>query len=182
MGLSTVYGIVKQHGGAIWVYSEPDHGTIFKIFFPITQTKEILDKKRVETELLPAAGETIMVVEDEEKLRMFICSALTKSGYMVLSAGSPLEAQAIEKQHKGLIHLMLTDVVMPEMNGKVLSEIFAPSRPEMKVLFMSGYTENVIAERGVLKEGINFIQKPFAINELRSKLGAILSREDEIFS
>ncbi len=176
LGLSTVYGIVKQHGGTIWVYSEPGQGTIFKIYFPVSLTRETIRRKHVEAEPLPAGGQTILVVEDEEKIRLFICTALRKSGYFVLSAGSPVEAQSIEKQHKGIIHLMLTDVVMPGMNGKALHEILAPNRPQMKVLYMSGYTENVIAERGVLKEGINFIQKPFSIKELGLKLGSILAQ------
>lgn len=179
LGLSTVYGIIKQHGGTIWVYSEPGQGTVFKIYFPVSGTKEPVGKKKSEADPLPPGGETILVVEDEERIRLLICSALTRLGYSVLLSGSPPEAQAIEKNHKGVIHLMLTDVVMPGMNGKILFETITHARPEMKVLFMSGYTENVIAERGVLKEGVNFIQKPFSIKELALKLGSILSQKDE---
>ena len=179
LGLSTVYGIVRQHQGTIWVYSEPGHGTVFKIYFPVSRTSEATGGKKVEAEPLPARGETILVVEDEERIRKVVCTALTRLGYFVLPSGSPAEAREIEKQHQGIIHLMLTDVVMPGMNGKELYKILRPSRPEMKVLFMSGYTENVIAERGVLKEGINFIQKPFSIKELALKLGSVLSQKTE---
>jgi len=178
LGLSTVYGIVRQHGGSIWVYSEPLQGTVFKIYFPVSGTKETAGKKKPEATPWPPHGETILVVEDEETIRQLICSALARLGYAVLSSGTPLEAQAVEKSHKGVIHLMLTDVVMPGMNGKMLFETITHARPEMKVLFMSGYTENVIAERGVLKEGVNFIQKPFSIKELALKLGSILSQKD----
>lgn len=171
-----MYGIVKQHGGTIWVYSEPGQGTIFKIYFPLSWTGETRRSERVEAKLPPVGGETILVVEDEEKLRLFVCRALTGLGYQVLSAGSPAEARTIEQKYDGAIHLMLTDVVMPGMNGKVLYELLAPARPAMKVLFMSGYTENVIAERGVWKEGIKFIQKPFSIKELAAKLASILSQ------
>nr|NJM01601.1 PAS domain S-box protein [Desulfobacula sp.] len=179
LGLSTVYGIVRQHQGTIWVYSEPSHGTIFKIYFPVSRMGETTGKKRVEAEPAPAGGETILVVEDERKIRMVVCTALTRLGYSVLPSGSPAEAREIEKQHQGIIHLMLTDVVMPGMNGKELYEALRPSRPAMRALFMSGYTENVIAERGILKEGINFIQKPFSIKELALKMGSVLSQKNE---
>lgn len=177
LGLATVYGIVKQHGGTIWVYSEPDHGTVFKIYFPLSRKIEQIGKRQTEVEPVHAGSGTVLVVEDEEKLRIFICSALTRLGYFVLPSRSPVEARSVAEEYKGDIHLMLTDVVMPGMNGKVLYEILAPLRPAMKVLFMSGYTENVIAERGVLKQGINFIQKPFSIRELSLKLGSILSQK-----
>lgn len=175
LGLSTVYGIVKQHGGSIWAYSELGHGTIFKIYFPISQVQDNIGNMQAETVPMVAVGKTILLVEDEEQLCMLICSALTRLGYSVLTARSPMEAQTIQKKHEGIIHLMLTDVVMPGMNGKMLYELIAHSRPAMKVLFMSGYTENVIAERGVLKEGINFIQKPFSTKELSLKISSILS-------
>lgn len=176
LGLSTVYGIAKQHGGHIWVYSEPGYGTIFKIYFPLSRTEIKTGAKQLETAPVPAQGETILVVEDETRLRTFFCSVLSKLGYRVLSAESPTEAQHIGMQHQGRIHLMLTDVVMPEMNGKALYEILAPHNPDMQVVFMSGYTENVVAQRGVLQEGINFIQKPFSINQLAVKLGSVLAQ------
>jgi PAS domain S-box-containing protein len=175
LGLSTVYGIAKQHGGHIWVYSEPGYGTIFKIYFPLSHTEVKTRTKQVDAAPIPAQGETILVVEDETKLRAFFCSVLSKLGYRVLSAESPAEARLIGMQHQGHIDLMLTDVVMPEMNGKALYEILAPYNPDMQVVFMSGYTENVIAQRGVLQEGINFIQKPFSINQLAAKLSSVLA-------
>ena len=114
------------------------------------------------------------MVEDETGLRHFIVKALTESGYVVLNAETPSEAQLLAKRHQGIIHLMLTDVIMPEMNGKALYENLIPQRPEMKVVYMSGYTENVIAYRGVLEEGVNFIQKPFSIKQLVEKIGTAL--------
>jgi signal transduction histidine kinase/CheY-like chemotaxis protein len=179
LGLATVYGIVKQHGGSIWVYSEPGQGTTFKVYFPVADKAETVSRKPVEEGTLPSHGETILVVEDDAGLRGLICAALAKLGYEALCSGGPEEAQALAHQFAGTIHLMLTDVVMPKMNGKALYESLAPLRPAMKVVFMSGYTEDVIAHKGVLEEGINFIQKPFSIRQLARKLGSLLSAGQE---
>ena len=175
LGLSTVYGIVKQHNGLIWVYSEPGQGTIFKLYFPVAGTDAIITPKDSEMPLPFVCSETILVVEDEAKLRLLIRSALNRIGYKVLCAGTPDEARSLVQKYDGAIHLMLTDVVMPGINGKMLYESLKILRPDMKVIFMSGYTEDVIVYRGILKEGINFIQKPFTINQLARKLGAILT-------
>ncbi len=176
LGLSTVYGIVKQHGGSIWVYSEPGQGTVFKIYFPVSDQEKGMITKPVEEKIFPANGETILVVEDEKNLREFIRAALERVGYHVLCAGLPTQALNIAQHYEGPIHLMLTDVILPEMNGKLLFETLAPDRPGLKVVFMSGYTENIIARKGVLKEGIHFIQKPFSTKQLTGKLGAVLSQ------
>lgn len=179
LGLSTVYGIVKQHGGNIWVYSEPEQGTTFTIYFPVAQVGETGIRKLAEAPPLLGGGQTILVVEDDASLRRLICSALPKLGYEVLCSGSAEEAQALARQHQGTIHIMLTDVVMPQMNGKALYESLARLRPEMKAVFMSGYTEDVIAHRGVLEEGVNFIQKPFSMKQLSHKLGSALAQGHE---
>jgi CheY-like chemotaxis protein len=174
LGLSTVYGIVKQHDGNIWVYSEPERGTTFKVYLPVSQIQGE-QRPQAAPQGPPARGvETLLLVEDDPSLRRLIQTALPRSGYTVLAAGTPDEAQRLCAQHQGDIHLLLTDVILPQMNGRELYNLLKPTRPGMKVLFMSGYTENVIAHRGVLDEGIDFIQKPFSVRVLANKVGQVL--------
>lgn len=165
LGLSTVYGIVVQNGGSIDVYSEVGHGTTFKVYFP--RISEALLPVEKTPSVLPSyrGHETILLVEDDEMVRKFAARVLTESGYSPLAARTPTEAIRICEQHKGAIALMLTDVVMPEMLGYELSQRIAAIKPGMKVIFMSGYTEQSIVSRIAL-EGALFIQKPMSPEDL----------------
>jgi two-component system sensor histidine kinase EvgS len=162
LGLSMVYGIVKQSNGFINVYSEPDEGTTFRIYLP-RHTGQIAEEcEVVSEELLKGHGETVLVVEDEASILTLIEEMLSDFGYKVLAANSPSEALDLAKAHPGEIHLLITDVVMPDMNGRVLAGRLLPMHPQLKCLYMSGYTADVIAHHGVLDKGIHFIQKPFS--------------------
>ncbi|MFH0780825.1 MAG: PAS domain S-box protein [Pseudomonadota bacterium] len=174
LGLSTVYGIVKQNNGFINVYSEPGNGTTFKIYLPwfAGQTVEIQPENIEEIPL--SHGETVLVVEDEPLLLKMDKHMLERLGYRVLPAGGPGEAIGQAETHAGEIRLLITDVIMPEMNGRDLAEKLQALYPDMKVLFMSGYTATVIAHRGVLDEGVNFIQKPFSLKGLGIKVRDLL--------
>jgi len=170
LGLATVYGIVRQSGGWIWVYSEPDKGTTFKIHFPRIR----VEKARAETEARPTGShngwETVLVVEDQANVRDLAREVLEAYGYRVLAAAHGVEALHLAEQYEGPIHLMLTDVVMPGMTGRDLAVRMKTLRPETKVLYMSGYTENVIAKQGVLESGIAFIPKPLTPEALAAKV------------
>ncbi|MEW6386191.1 MAG: PAS domain S-box protein [Thermodesulfobacteriota bacterium] len=180
LGLATVYGIVKQSGGHIWVYSEPGQGTTFKIYLPRVEEAVVLLRPR-DAVTGPLQGqETILVVEDDEALRTLIGEALKKYGYQVLTASHGEEALNLCPQWEGPIHLMLTDVVMPQMDGSALAARLAGRHPEMKVLFMSGYTDNAIVHHGVLDAQVDFLQKPFRVTALLEKVRAVLgSRREE---
>jgi PAS domain S-box-containing protein len=175
LGLATVYGIIQQSGGNIWVYSEPGVGTTFKIYLPtIEEGTESLRPTSVPTKSTQGS-ETILLVEDEEMVRKLACTVLQKNGYKVLEASSGEEAlRIVQGQNGNPIHLMVTDVVMPGMSGRQLAERLLPLRPEMKVLYMSGYTDDAIVHHGVLDPGIAYIQKPFAPDALASKVRDIL--------
>ena len=173
LGLSTVYGIVRQNNGFINVYSEPGHGTTFKIYFPRTKEK-VLAKPAVESKKDLKGTETVLFVEDEESMLALGKTILQRHGYEVLAACRPGEALRIALNHPGPIHLLITDVIMPEMNGKDLRDRLAEVRPSFKSIFMSGYTSNVIAHHGILDEGINFLQKPFSVQTLLEKVRRVL--------
>jgi len=176
LGLSTVYGIVKQSGGNIWVYSEPSQGTTFKIYLPREEEPlEEIRKKRVE-EKLPHGSETVLVVEDEEELRKLAVQILQKQGYKVLEAPQGDEALLISQKYEGPIHLLITDVVMPGMSGRDLSERLTPLRPEIKTLYMSGHTNSAIIHHGVLEPGVNLLQKPFTPETLVRKVHGVLTK------
>ena len=177
LGLATVYGIVKQNDGFINVYSEPDQGTTFRIYLPryLTET-EILEKKSSDT--IPLDGtEAILLVEDEPSILRMTRMMLERMGYKVLAAGTPGEAIALAREHAGEIHLLMTDVVMPGMNGRDLARNMLSLYPNLKRLFMSGYTANVIAHHGVLDEGVQFIQKPFSKQDLAIKVREVLDED-----
>jgi two-component system cell cycle sensor histidine kinase/response regulator CckA len=174
LGLATVYGIVQQSGGTIWLYSEVGRGTAFKIYLPCAEavTKEVapevFDFKALR------GTETILLVEDEDVVREMATEILRDSGYRVLEAKHGPDALVLEKQHSGEIDLMLTDVVMPQMSGRELAEQLTPLRRDMKVLYMSGYTDDAIVHHGVLEEGTAFIGKPFTPTALARKVREIL--------
>jgi len=176
MGLATVYGIVKQNNGFINVYSEPGKGTTFKIYMPRCRDEAMVtDEPRPETGQLTGT-ETVLLVEDDEVLLKMAEIMLEEFGYDVLTTGSPNEAIELAGQYAGKIHLLMTDVVMPEMSGRDLQKRFSGLRPDAKCLFMSGYTANVIAHRGILDEGVNFLQKPFTMNDLAYKVREALDK------
>jgi CheY-like chemotaxis protein len=166
LGLAMVYGIVKQNKGFINVYSEPGRGTTLKLYFARDRTGIV--EKTVADIPHPDAGrgETILVVEDESALLKLATRLLETLGYTVLSASHPDNALRLAKKHPGKIHLLLTDVVMPDMNGRELADRLLALYPDLKLVFMSGYTANVIAHQGVLDKGMHFIQKPLSIHAL----------------
>jgi PAS domain S-box-containing protein len=173
LGLATVYGIIKQAGGDIWVYSEPGRGTTFKLYFPRVA------ESAVETAVADVAqsesnSETILVVEDEKAVRDLTVRMLQRLGYRILTAAGGAEAIEISRGHAATIHLLLTDVVMPNMSGRQLADHLVLSRPDMKVLYLSGYTENTVLHHGVLDAGVEFLPKPFSREVLGKKLREIL--------
>ncbi|MEW6347853.1 MAG: PAS domain S-box protein [Thermodesulfobacteriota bacterium] len=170
LGLSTVYGIAKQHNGHIYVYSEPGLGTTFKVYFPrIDQPAETL--AGASSQYPEGVGkETVLIVEDEEVVREFAADALGMLGYCVLKACDPDEAMRVARLHESVIDLMLTDVVLPQMDGRSLFVLLSQTRPAMKVLYMSGYTDNAIVRRGVLDKAVHFLQKPFVMETLARKV------------
>jgi len=175
LGLSTVFGIVKQSGGHIWVYSEPGQGTSFKLFFPQVEGEGFIEEDRFEKTL--GGGETILVVEDQPEVLKLVCRALEGQGYMILTAPDGAQALRVASAFQGRIHLLLTDVVMPGMNGRDLARRLEASRSGLRVIFMSGYTEDVVVHKGVLEKGIDFIQKPFSPRELATKVIEVLGRK-----
>ena len=176
LGLSTVYGIVKQSGGYIWVYSEPGKGSTFKIYLPR------VDEVSEGTSIAQAAPrsqrgtETILIVEDEEAVRELIQTVLTEKGFDVIVSLDPQHAEKIASEFAGEIHLLLTDMVMPGMSGRELAERISAKRRDIRVLFMSGYTDNVITSGGMLQEGLAFLQKPFSPAALVQKVREVLSQ------
>jgi len=174
LGLATVYGIVKQSGGSIWVYSELGQGTVFKIFFP-TVSEGLAAKGPAKMETDTSSGtETVLVIEDEEGVRSLIRVALASAGYKVLETLDGEGALATCAHHAGPIHLLLTDVVMPQRSGPRVAQRVAALRPDIKVLYMSGYTDDAIVHHGVLTQEMPFIQKPFSPIALRKKIREVL--------
>jgi CheY-like chemotaxis protein len=170
-----VYGIVKQSGGNIWVYSEPGQGTTFKIYLPrvdepLTELKEEVSRQ------ISRGDETLLIVEDEETVRKLVVRILRSLGYRILEAPEGGRALLLCEEFKEPIHLILTDVVMPGMSGRNLVDRLREIHPEMKVLYMSGYTDNAILHHGVLEKGTNFIQKPFTLENLARKVREVLDK------
>jgi signal transduction histidine kinase len=175
LGLSTVFGIVKRLGGHIWVYSELGHGTTFKLYFPRTEQPDGAPVAPRKSKIPAARGrETILVVEDQEQVRAVASSILRRAGYHVLEAAGPGEALLQCERHPVEIHLLLTDVVMPKMNGRELAERVRAMRSAIKVLFMSGYTDDVVLQHGVLDSRVSFIEKPLTPERLLQKVRKVL--------
>jgi CheY-like chemotaxis protein len=176
LGLATVYGVVKQSEGYIWVYSEPGNGTTFKIYFPrVDEPVEVAEIGRPKAAQL-RGSETILIAEDAEPLRKLTCSFFESNGYKVLAAGSGAEAIKMAAEYPEPIHLLLTDVVMPRMSGPELANRLTAARPEMRVVYMSGYTDDAIVHYGVLEPGTFFIEKPFSRDVLLGKVRDALDR------
>jgi PAS domain S-box-containing protein len=174
LGLSTVYGIVKQSGGSIWVYSEVGAGTAFKVYLPRLDGVTEPAVQRARPARAEGGSETILLVEDEEELREVARETLEVFGYVVLEAGNGADALRMAERHPGPIHLLLTDVVMPAMNGAELVRRLMPTRPEMAVLFVSGYTDDAIVHHGVLEPGTAFLEKPFSPDQLVRRVREVL--------
>jgi signal transduction histidine kinase/CheY-like chemotaxis protein len=174
MGLATVYGIVNQSGGHLWVYSEPGHGATFKIYLPRVDQAAEPASPRAASAPIAEGRETILLVEDEARVRQLACDILQASGYTVLEARHGHAALEVCQNHTGTIDLLLTDVVMPSMNGRELAERLAPLRPDMAVLYTSGYTDNAIVLHGVLDARTVFLQKPFTPDALARKVRQVL--------
>jgi PAS domain S-box-containing protein len=176
LGLSTVLGIVQQAHGTIWVYSEPGSGTTFKVYFPRVETTATAPVAPGEAR--PRHGsETILLVEDQEQVRTVAAGILRRNGYRVFCAGDAAEAVALAAHHPGIIHLLLTDVVMPRTSGAELAREIAKTRPETRVLFMSGYTDDSVVRHGVLDSGLAFLQKPFGADSLGKRVREVLDGE-----
>jgi len=175
LGLSTVYGIIKQSGGNIWAYSEVGKGSSFKVYLPrVGEKMGVAYPQKPVPPSLRGGSETILLVEDEDAVRIMISRILRSKGYEVLEARHGQEAIQICGHHLGPVHLMVTDVVMPQMSGRELANQLAPQRPEMKLLYMSGYPDNAIVQHGVLDPGTAFLQKPFTLDALEGKVREIL--------
>jgi len=173
LGLSTVYGIVKQSGGSICVYSELGKGTTFKIYLP--RVEEVAQEDQPARSAMPVHGtETVLIVEDEEAVRRVARRILESAGYTVLTAANPGEALLLLERHQEPVHLMLSDVVMPGMSGRDLAARIADIRPQIRILYMSGYTDDAILQRGVLDHAMHFIPKPYTPAELQRKVREVL--------
>jgi CheY-like chemotaxis protein len=171
LGLATVYGIVKQSGGCITLDSQPGEGTAFTIYLPRTDAPKHASAQPQRP--IPRTGsERILLVEDDESVKTLLTEQLRAQGYTVTDVADP--TQAIELAHDADCDLLITDVVMPEMNGRELAERLVAQRPQLKVIYMSGYTDQAIVERGILIQDINFLQKPFDSTEMVTKVRDVL--------
>jgi YesN/AraC family two-component response regulator len=172
-----VYGIVKQNSGFIWVYSEPGLGTTFKIYLPRARQAKLVLQPTLPTEGCPRGCETLLLAEDEEAVRQSAREFFTLQGYIVLEAANGAEALALAKAYDGPIDLMVTDVVMPQMGGAKLAADLASDRPDMKVLFVSGYAETTFQRHGEIDVTTRFLQKPFSLKAMARKIREVLDAE-----
>ncbi len=177
LGLATVYGIVKQSGGHIAVYTEPDRGTSFKIYLPrVTAAVDAVEPPQTGGGLL-RGSETVLLVEDQEEVRRLTSRLLEARGYRVLVAAHGHEALSMAESLGGPLHLLVTDVVMPQLSGREVALLLAPRHPAMKVLYLSGYADESIVRHGVLEPGVDFLQKPFTADALARKVRAVLDAD-----
>ncbi len=178
LGLSTVYGIVKQNNGFIWCYSEPGHGTTMRVYLPRAEESITGSPARsvVENKGVLTGKETVFVVEDNESVRNLVVTFLDGYGYKVLEASGGKEALEIARKFDGKIDLLITDVIMPGMSGKELAERLLAERPDVRVLYMSGHTQNIIMQKGILPSHINYIQKPFSFKALARKVREVIGK------
>jgi len=178
LGLATVYGIVKQNGAYIFVYSEKGQGATFKIYWPVSkEVKNEKDKSHIERIVL-SGDEIVLLVEDDYNVRTFASSALKELGYNVFEASNGKKAINLIKEEDLKPNLLITDIVMPEMNGKELVEKLKVLLPEMKIIYTSGYTDSYIAKQGILNESVHFIQKPFSLKQFAEKIREVLETDD----
>jgi PAS domain S-box-containing protein len=176
LGLATVYGIVKQSGGFIEVYSEVGRGTAFKIYLPRVAESVTARGSAPDVRRAPGGTESVLLAEDEEGVRAIARMALQESGYTVLEAQDGDEALRVGQQHAGSIHLLVTDVVMPKMGGRRLADLLTASRPDLKVLYLSGYTDDAVVRHGAMPTGTAFLQKPFTLTALARKVREVLGQ------
>jgi CheY-like chemotaxis protein len=176
LGLATVYGIVKQSGGYIWVYSELGQGATFKVYLPRANGENEAAAHAAGDGPMAVGTESVLVVEDEHAVRLLTRRILEKAGYRVFDAPNAVEAEALFEQHKHLFSLLVTDVIMPGSSGPALFERLARQRPDLKVLYVSGYTDDTIAHQGQLDPGVEFLQKPFAADVLHRRVREVLDR------
>jgi len=173
LGLSIVFGIAQRAGGSVWVYSEPGKGTTFKVYLPRSDA-EVETSRSSRAPIAVHGGETVLLAEDQDQVRAVAQSILRRQGYRVIVAQNAGEALLLCEAHSGPIHLLLTDVVMPHLSGTDLAKRIAITRPETKVLFMSGYTDDSVVRHGVLEAGVAFLQKPFSPESLARKVREVL--------
>jgi len=178
LGLSTVYGIVKQSGGYIWPYSEPGRGTTMKIYLPAARESVPVAEAALSPGIASGKGETVLVVEDDALLKDLAYKTLRKAGYRVLTAGDGQDALEIIHTFEDRIHVLLTDVVMPRMGGKELAKQARALRPEIKILYMSGYPAGVVSDPDIMGHEADFIEKPISAEVLSRKLREIIDRHD----
>ncbi|MCP4656393.1 MAG: response regulator [bacterium] len=176
LGLSTVHGIIKQHDGSMSVDSKSDHGTTFKINFPRVDAAVESASPPAPRTRVPCGDETVLVVEDDEAVRRLVCTILEKHGYRTLAAGDPDECLGRMEQHEGPVQMLLTDVVLPQKNGRELYLQLKRFLPRLKVLYLSGYAGEVISHHGVLEESVDFISKPVSVQDLIGKVREVLDR------
>ncbi len=180
LGLATVYGIIRQHGGNIRVYSEPEQGTTFKIYLPEAGAEKFTEQDNNSNPVITIAGQaTVLVVEDEIPVRKMTCKILSENGYDVIESENADNALDTAFEFEGEIHLLLTDVIMPDMKGPELYQRILEFKPGTRVLYMSGYTGDVITKHGILQEEIEFIQKPFTRKELLNKVARVISMMEQ---
>jgi two-component system cell cycle sensor histidine kinase/response regulator CckA len=176
LGLATVYGIVKQSGGYVWVFSEPGKGATFKVYLPCAERADVIARSIVREEDVAAGTETVLVVEDEAAVRFLTRRILEKAGYRVFEAPDPGKAEALFEQDPNLFALLVTDVIMPGSSGPQLFERLSRQRPDLKVLYVSGYTDDTIVRQGQLDPSVEFLQKPFTAHALRRRVREVLDR------